>query len=161
MLLFHDEDLRQLQQNLLRSHSCRRWRTASTGSSSGNAFASRECVGERLFWYSACCYRAITEISGADILPVIPSRGSVGSSGDLAPLAHLALALTGEGFVTIPEKSHSSHGTHASHRMNVPDIGSSEQMRYSASGFEAKEGLALINGTQMMAAIGCLALHRA
>ena len=78
------------------------------------------------------------------IVPVVPSRGSVGSSGDLVPLAHLGLVLVGEGEATFEGKRQS--GAEA----------------LTAAGLEpirltAKEGLALINGTHLMAAVGSLA----
>lgn len=82
------------------------------------------------------------------ILPIVPSRGSVGASGDLAPLAHIALGLMGEGRV----------------RYRGREVDASEAL--AAEGLEpfllqAKEGLALINGTQLMSAVGGLALARA
>ena len=123
----HD-DLRQLQQNLLRSHAA--------GVSEplpaevvramlllrANALA-KGCSGIRLV-----AIEQFLKFLAADILPVIPSRGSVGSSGDLAPLAHLALALTGEGFVTIPETTHSSHGTHKSYGTESASLGSANEI---------------------------------
>jgi histidine ammonia-lyase len=83
-----------------------------------------------------------------DVLPVVPSRGSVGASGDLAPLAHVAIVLCGEG-----------EATFAGER-----LGGGEALR--RAGLEpielaAKEGLALINGTHLMAACGALALRDA
>ena len=82
----------------------------------------------------------------ADITPEIPSRGSVGASGDLAPLAHLASALMGEGLV---------------HRRGqpLPALDALEHAGRSPLRLEAKEGLALLNGTHFMCAAGCLALH--
>ena len=79
------------------------------------------------------------------IHPVVPSRGSVGASGDLAPLSHIALALMGEGDVEVDGR-----------RVAAP-----EALR--AAGLEpvalaAKEGLALNNGTQAMTGVGALAL---
>jgi histidine ammonia-lyase len=153
----HDE-LRQLQQNLLRSHS------AGVGEPlaaevvramlllRANALA-KGCSGIRLV-----AIEQLLKFLAADILPIIPTRGSVGSSGDLAPLAHLALALTGEGFVTIPQPTHSSHATHRSQCSATEAL---KKFEISPLVLEAKEGLALINGTQMMSAIGCLALTRA
>jgi histidine ammonia-lyase len=155
------EELRQLQQNLLRSHSA--------GVSDplpaevvramlllrANALA-KGCSGIRLV-----AIEQLLKFLAADILPVIPSHGSVGSSGDLAPLAHLALALTGEGFVTVPESTHSSHRTHKSYGTKMPAGEALSNMNIQPLVLEAKEGLALINGTQMMSAIGCLMLARA
>lgn len=84
-----------------------------------------------------------------DLVPVVPSRGSVGSSGDLCPLAHMALPLIGLGRIEYPDGFVVSAG--AAH----------EKEGLTPLVLEAKEGLALINGTQMMAAIGCLAVHDA
>jgi histidine ammonia-lyase len=80
--------------------------------------------------------------------PVIPMHGSVGASGDLAPLAHLALVLIGEGEAFV---------------YGVPMSGADALKRNGLSPIELapKEGLALLNGTQVMTAIGCLALHDA
>lgn len=80
----------------------------------------------------------------ADLVPDIPSLGSVGSSGDLAPLSHLALALIGRGVIG---------GRPSDVVLREHGI---EPVRLAA-----KEGLALINGTQMMCAYGALALRRA
>jgi histidine ammonia-lyase len=88
----------------------------------------------------ACLNRGVT--------PVVPSRGSVGASGDLAPLAHLALPLVGEGRATIDGEE--LPGAEALARAGL------EPVR-----LQAKEGLSLINGTQFMAAAGSLALVRA
>lgn len=82
-----------------------------------------------------------------DILPVIPSRGSVGASGDLAPLAHLALVLVGEGQALV-------NGRPKSGRTALRAAGL-EPLR-----LEAKEGLSLVNGTQAMLSLGLLALRR-
>jgi histidine ammonia-lyase len=84
----------------------------------------------------------------ADVLPVIPEQGSVGASGDLAPLAHLALALTGEGRVRSQGRAMSAGA--AMRRARIRPVV-----------LAAKEGLALINGVQMSVAVGGLALSRA
>ena len=82
----------------------------------------------------------------AAVHPVIPSRGSVGASGDLAPLAHLALVVIGEGEATV-DGAGPGDGAEALERAGLQPMA-----------LGAKEGLALLNGTQMMAGIGCLAL---
>jgi histidine ammonia-lyase len=87
----------------------------------------------------------IAMLNGA-VHPVIPSRGSVGASGDLAPLAHLALVLIGEGEATV-DGAGPARGNEALARAGLQPLV-----------LEAKEGLALLNGTQLMAGIGCLAL---
>ena len=83
-----------------------------------------------------------------DILPVVPEQGSVGASGDLAPLAHLALSVMGEGIVRVRGRS-------------VTAREAMRRARIRPAVFAAKEGLALINGVQMSVAVGGLALHRA
>jgi histidine ammonia-lyase len=77
------------------------------------------------------------------IHPVVPSQGSVGASGDLAPLAHLALPLTGRGFVEVGGRV-----VPADEALSVAGL--------EPLVLQAKEGLALLNGTQMMSAIGAL-----
>src|SRR5204862_299570 len=90
----------------------------------------------------------LLECLNAGVLPYVPSRGSVGASGDLAPLAHLALPLIGEGRAWFDGEL----------------VGGAEAL--ASAGVEpirlaAKEGLSLINGTQFMAAFGALGLVRA
>jgi len=82
-----------------------------------------------------------------DLLPVVPSRGSVGASGDLAPLAHLALPLIGEGLV----QRDSEH---------VPASQALEAMGWAPLDLQPKEGLALINGTQAMTASVAMSVLR-
>jgi histidine ammonia-lyase len=79
------------------------------------------------------------------IHPVIPAKGSLGASGDLAPLAHMALAVIGEGEVI-----------HRGRRMPAAEAFAASNITPVTLG--AKEGLALINGTQVMAGVGALAL---
>jgi histidine ammonia-lyase len=83
-----------------------------------------------------------------DIIPLIPSQGSVGASGDLAPLAHLAAAMMGVGECLV-----------GGQRMDAAAALSSIEMKPVV--YEPKEGLAMINGTQAITAVGGLALHRA
>ena len=80
--------------------------------------------------------------------PVVPSQGSVGASGDLAPLAHLALALVGEGECVF--EGHRLPGAEALRASGLAPLV-----------LEPKEGLALINGTQLMTAVGGLAVAEA
>lgn len=82
------------------------------------------------------------------IHPVVPEVGSVGASGDLAPLAHIALTLLGEGDVEFQGEIRSTEGVLA-------------EMELAPLSLAEKEGLALINGTQATTGIGMLALHRA
>jgi histidine ammonia-lyase len=92
--------------------------------------------------------RLALEMLARDVVPVIPARGSVGASGDLAPLAHLALVLIGEGEAYF--RGERLPGREALARAGLAPVV-----------LEAKEGLALVNGTQAMTAVGSLALLRA
>ncbi|MDX1469616.1 MAG: aromatic amino acid lyase, partial [Acidimicrobiia bacterium] len=138
------EEAETLQVNLLRSHATGvgrplddelvramlllRARTLSQGHS-----GVRPVIVER-----------ILHMLESDILPVVPSKGSVGASGDLAPFAHLALPLIGEGLVK------------AGGKVVPPTEAGLEPLS-----LRAKEGLSLLNGTEGMAAIGAVALERA
>ncbi len=90
----------------------------------------------------------LAQVLNSDIVPVVPIKGSVGASGDLVPMAHLALVLIGEGEAFIKGKRMS--GAKALREKIIKPLE-----------LEAGEGLALINGTQFMIALGSLALHDA
>jgi histidine ammonia-lyase len=92
--------------------------------------------------------QTLVEMLERGLHPVIPEKGSVGASGDLAPLAHLALAAIGEGEAFY--KGERLPGGEALRRAGIKPLA-----------LEAKEGLALLNGTQAMTAVGGLALRRA
>jgi histidine ammonia-lyase len=82
------------------------------------------------------------------LLPVVPSQGSVGASGDLAPFAHLALPIIGEGYLKDGDQIEPSAGVLARHGLAPIRL-------------RAKEGLSLLNGTEGMLSLGVLGLHRA
>src|SRR5215210_8613964 len=90
----------------------------------------------------------LVECLNRGLVPYVPSRGSVGASGDLAPLAHLALPLIGEGEAAVDGERLA--GKDALERLDLQPVR-----------LEAKEGLSLINGTQFMAAFGALGVARA
>jgi histidine ammonia-lyase len=101
--------------------------------------------------YSGACVRTVElliELLNRAVLPHVPSRGSVGASGDLAPLAHLALPLVGEGQAWVDGELLA--GADALERVGLEPVQ-----------LQSKEGLSLINGTQFMAAVGALGLVRA
>jgi len=141
------DQLSQLQLNLLRSHAC------------GTGVAFSEAVVRAMLLLRANvlatghagCRPVVVErlldLLNARVHPVVPSQGSVGASGDLAPLAHLALPLVAEGEAEYQGKRLS--GAEAIQRAGV-----------DALELEAKEGLALINGTQASAAVAALAVAR-
>ncbi len=138
-------DTRQLQANLLASHAAGmgpalprdvvramlllRANTLALGHS-----GCRPLIVDRLLAFLA-----------AGLHPVVPSRGSVGASGDLAPLAHLALPMIGRGEVELNGQV-------------LPGLLGLREAGLDPIALEAKEGLALLNGTQLMSAIGALLL---
>ncbi|HUH11895.1 MAG TPA: histidine ammonia-lyase [Longimicrobiales bacterium] len=139
------ERLGELQRNLVRSHSA----------GVGDPFAERETRAIMLLRANvlalghsgarSAVIDLLLAMLNAGVLPRIPERGSVGASGDLAPLAHLALTLIGEGRC----------------RWRGGWVESAQALRETGLApleLEAKEGLALINGTQAMTAVGTLAL---
>ena len=142
------DQLAELQVNLIRSHS------AGTG-----AALDEKVVRAILALRANCLARGhpglrletlerLLSMLAAGIVPDVPELGSVGASGDLAPLAHVALALIGEGDVLFRGKT-------------MPAADAWKRARLTPVTLAAKEGIALINGTQVMAAIGGLALLRA
>lgn len=143
-----DDQLAQLQRNLLLSHA--------TGvgvpllqSQSRLAFALR--IHNLALGFSGVRLELLDQaiaLFNAGLVPVIPSQGSVGASGDLAPLAHMALPLIG--FGEVHDGDRVIDGATALSRVSRAPLQLAE-----------KEGLALINGTQIMTAIGLLALHAA
>lgn len=139
------EQLVDLQHNLLRSHS------AGVGEP-----LSEEVTRAMMLLLTASLARGnsgvrievvqlLLQMLNAGLYPIIPSRGSVGASGDLAPLAHLALTLIGEGEAAF-------HGKHYTGAEALQLAGLTPLQ------LQAKEGLALINGTHMMEAIAVLAI---
>ena len=92
--------------------------------------------------------RNLVAMLNAGIVPVVPAQGSLGASGDLAPLAHLALPLMGEGRVDVDGRV-------------VPAAQALDRAGIEPLQLTHKEGLALVNGTEMMLAIGTLTLYRA
>ncbi len=89
-------------------------------------------------------FHLLVNMMNRDLIPVIPEKGSVGASGDLAPLAHLALTLIGRGEVFYKG-------------LIMPAVEALRSERLEPIKLQAKEGIALINGTQAIAAIGCMA----
>jgi len=99
---------------------------------------------------SRATFDQLLKFEEAGLTPWVPSRGSVGASGDLAPLAHLCLPLIGRGEVWNDTKSGKTDAAAAMKQLGIEPI----QLK-------AKDGLALLNGTQLMAAYGAFVLERA
>src|SRR4051812_45527799 len=140
-------ELRQLQLNLVRSHAC----GIGAPLSEAEARAMMLLRGNVLtLGFSGIRLEVIeflVSLLNRRVTPMIPEKGSVGASGDLAPLAHLSLTLIGEGEAFYEDQRMRS--AEALGRAGLTPVV-----------LEAKEGLALLNGTQAMHAVGGLALLR-
>ena len=138
----------QLQLNLLRSHACGVGEPFPDEVVRAATLLRANALAKGTSGVRAEPVRLLLDMLAAGVHPVVPSRGSLGASGDLAPLAHLGLVLVGEGFARIGGDA--MPGSDALARAGLEPIV-----------LAAKEGLALINGTQFMAAVGALVLARA
>ena len=141
-------DLRQLQLNLVRSHACGVGRLLSEPEVRAMMLLRANVLALGLSGIRLEVIELMTEMLNLGVHPVVPEKGSVSASGDLAPLAHLALTLIGEGEAFYGEQ-----------RLLGADA--LRQAGLAPVQLEAKEGLALLNGTQAMHAVGGLALFRA
>src|SRR5437667_2690107 len=141
-------DLRDLQLNLVRSHAC----------GIGNPLSEPEVRAMMLLRANVLALgfsgiridiiEMLCEMLNRRVHPVVPEKGSVGASGDLAPLAHLALSLIGEGEAFFNGE-------------RMPSADALRRAKLKPAQLEAKEGLALLNGTQVMHAVGGLSILRA
>jgi len=140
-----DEDLIALQRNLVLSHAC----------GVGPAIPARVVRTILLLKINTLCtgysgvrplvVKYLLQLLNHDVLPKIPCKGSVGASGDLAPLAHLTLVLLGMGQAHLGDRI--VDGANALQTLQLPSLQ-----------LQAKEGLALLNGTQVLTAYAALAL---
>jgi histidine ammonia-lyase len=139
-------DVRALQKNLVRSHATGVGPNLAPAEVRGMMLLRAQVLALGHSGVRPELVDLIVAMLNANVHPRIPSQGSVGASGDLAPLAHLALAMIGEGEAQLGDG---------------PMRPSAEVLReagVAAVTLEAKEGLALINGTQYMTSLGTLAL---
>jgi histidine ammonia-lyase len=139
------DKLRELQLNLVRSHAAGVGELLDEAETRALMLLRANVLAKGLSGVRPETLERLIELLNARIHPAIPSQGSVGASGDLAPLAHLALALVGEGRL----------------RDGGPAADALARAGLAPVTLEAKEGLALINGTQLMTAVAGLALAEA
>ena len=141
------EKLGALQLNLVRSHAAGTGAPLPAAGVRALMLLRANCLAKGFSGVRRQTLELLLACLAKGIHPVIPEQGSVGASGDLAPLAHLALALVGEGEVNWDGK-------------RLPALDALRAAGLTPAVLEAKEGLALINGTQLTTALGALALHR-
>lgn len=137
-----------LQKNLIRSHSVGVGEPFSPEQTRAILLLRANALARGHSGIRPLVVEKLLEFLNHDILPVIPSQGSVGASGDLAPLSHLALAMIGEGEVWQNGKA-------------VPVATLLKAKGIEPLELQAKEGLSLINGCQVMTAVGLLAGYEA
>jgi histidine ammonia-lyase len=142
------DKLAQLQTNLVRSHAGGLGNPLAEGEARAMLLLRANVLAKGFSGNRLEVVDLLTEMLNAGVTPVIPERGSVGASGDLAPLAHLALVVIGEGEAFY--KGERIAGSEALQRAGLKPLQ-----------LAAKEGLALLNGTQAMTAVGALAVARA
>jgi histidine ammonia-lyase len=142
-------DLRKLQRNLILSHAAGVGTPLLLNEVRALIVLRANVLSRGLSGVREETLDLLLELYRKNVLPVIPEKGSVGASGDLAPLAHLALVLIGEG------EAFCADGTRRPGREALAQAGLAPLV------LEAKEGLALVNGTQAMQAVGGLALLEA
>jgi histidine ammonia-lyase len=140
--------VRQLQVNLVRSHACGVGTPLSEAETRAMMLLRANALAKGLSGIRPQVVETLCAMLNAKVHPVIPSQGSVGASGDLAPLAHLAHVVIGEGRAIF--RGGTLPGGEAMKRAGITPIA-----------LEAKEGLSLLNGTQGMVALLSLALHEA
>src|SRR5271157_4761433 len=142
------DQIRKLQLNLIRSHACGVGAPLSKAETRAAMLLRANALAKGLSGVRPVIVEVLCAMLNASVHPIIPSQGSVGASGDLAPLAHLAQVVIGEGEAL--HKNEKLPGAEALKRADITPVA-----------LEAKEGLSLLNGTQGMLALLSLALYEA
>ncbi|GGF26609.1 histidine ammonia-lyase [Halobacillus andaensis] len=142
-VLIHNHDVDALQLHLIRSHACGLGDPFPEQVSKAMVVLRLNALLKGFSGVRPCVVERLRDLANEGVIPVVPSQGSLGASGDLAPLSHLALVLIGEGEVHYKGKIKSTEQVY-------------QQLGYTPLTLKAKEGLALINGTQAMTAMGVI-----
>ena len=143
-----DESIQQLQVNLVRSHSGGMGQPLSIPEARAMLLLRANVLAKGWSGCRPVVLELLAAMLNQGVTPVIPEKGSVGASGDLAPLAHLALVAIGEGEAFYQGE-------------RIPGGEALQRAGLTPLRLEAKEGLALLNGTQAMTAVGALSVARA
>ena len=144
------KNLKALQVNLVRSHACGVGEPLEDAETVGLMFARVNELAMGNSGVRPVLINKLAELINKGVIPFIPSKGSVGASGDLAPSAHMALVLIGEGMARRTGDANWRPAAAVLKKAGIKPLELAE-----------KEGLALINGTQAMKAVGGLALFEA
>src|SRR3954463_10783808 len=155
-----DQNL-ELQVNLLRSHAVGVGEPLSEAETRAMLLLRANSLAKGFSGVRPDVINTLCEMLNRGVHPVVPSQGSVGASGDLAPLAHLALVLIGEGEAVYSPTARSRKGRRAGESGEGAKMSGAHAMKRAEIKplvLEAKEAISLINGTQAMLALGALAL---
>ena len=142
------DQVRELQVNLVRSHAVGVGEPLAIPETRAMMLLRANSLAKGNSGVRGITIDTICEMLNRGVTPMVPSQGSVGASGDLAPLAHLALALIGEGECF----------NEAEKNVRIPSVEALKRAQIKVLVLEAKEAVSLINGTQAMLAIGTLML---
>ena len=142
-----ETEIEAMQINLIRSHCCGVGAPLSSSIVRGMMLIRANVLAKGLSGIRPIVAERICDLLNHQITPIIPSRGSVGASGDLAPLAHMALVLIGEGYAEYQGST-------------LPAGVCLERAGLKPLVLLGKEGISLLNGTQAMLSIGCLQLKQ-
>jgi len=143
-----EADLQQLQRNLVRSHAAGTGELFDDATVRATMLLLAASLARGLSGVRPVVVERVVGLLNAGVVPCVPSVGSVGASGDLAPLAHIALVLLGEGEARLEGRT-------------VPGAEALAKAGVSPLTLQAKEGLALLNGTHLMTAQAALACAQA
>jgi histidine ammonia-lyase len=147
-VIISKEDVKKLQRNLVLSHSSGVGEPFSTEIVRAAMLIRANALSKGYSGVRYTVVKTLVDMLNKGVHPIVPEKGSVGASGDLAPLAHIALVMIGEGYAEYNGKI--MEGKKAMEMANIETLE-----------LEAKEGLALLNGTTMMNAIASLLVHDA
>ncbi|WP_270180825.1 histidine ammonia-lyase [Alkalihalobacillus sp. CinArs1] len=142
-VLIPDKNVDELQLHLIRSHACGVGEHFPVDVSKAMVVLRLNALIKGFSGVRPCVVERLRDLANEGMIPVIPSQGSLGASGDLAPLSHLALVLVGEGEVHYKGDIRPTSEVY-------------DELGYKPLTLKAKEGLALINGTQAMTAMGVI-----
>jgi histidine ammonia-lyase len=142
------EQLEQLQRNVVRSHACGVGDPLDRAEVRAMMLIRANVLAKGFSGIRPVVAEMLCDFLNRGVTPVVPSRGSVGASGDLAPLSHIALVLIGEGEAEYAGAR--MHGGEALARAGLKPLQ-----------LASKEGISLVNGTQAMLAVGCIELTAA
>ena len=141
-------DLETLQRNVVRSHAAGVGEPMSRAETRAMMLIRANVLARGFSGIRPVIAERLCDLLNRGVTPVVPARGSVGASGDLAPLAHMALVLMGEGEAEF--EGARMTGGEALKRAGIEPVT-----------LQSKEGISLLNGTQAMLAVGCLELDQA